>query len=1019
MNTIAPKYHISKNNRGKQNSSFNVQPRKNLSFKSSAPIIARELIEEGSEVVKKSFAKKAQARMQTKFNIVSASDAPVIQVFKKYYGPISDRVTGKVSDLYAEFADKKTFSPRFDIDKGITSIKEKGIFKSLFENIYFPIWTLPQWGASWGLKQAQKVSFLEDTATALYKNKKFRYARKLHELDEKTDILQGIYGKTKQLAGRFAETRDGITADDVIDILNKKAAPELIEKHYGDADRYFKENLYKVSNKFFDKNTGNFNTAHERPLNRIVSGLIPVAFLANDAYNLSVLCGDSKEDSVKEAKERQKQEVSRVFTTAYFQLLMFGAFTKYVNTRSWFVPIVSAATVLISETTSRLRLGKPITFLTPEGAKEYNKKQKEKEIAKANGTDASFNGKIDALKNTLLNKGKKVVDNVQNKDKTTTAPVNSQQSVASSQPVNAQTTAPVQSQQAQKQNTNLLQNKLNSTNSFKANKKDEKAEKQPQKALISMDTLKKAVAFLTIGGFALSIFKNSSLTKNNPLTKMIKDVGADIKSKIYTPYAFKDFEFSATKFDEILKTMKKFGFEEVADGHSYVKEKFAQDLGNGKFKILKFALPKEKVSSVAESIMEAVKTNKLVSDENLDLATASLKKVIEKSGAEISEKSFDGVATKLLTSLKEKKILLDDAQQKALRTIVAEKIEPNLTSEALKVETKVKPLLDLFTEPFNFMVYIGGMPYKIASSAVKASVNGLFVALEKLKFNVDKPKAAVGKVMKEIFGEPEPKKAKSLQTVFVNAMENLDKQSSKYFKAKEIYDEAKQIGDISRIRNFAKIENKFKNYLRTSIEKSFNGVTQSSNKNTDLAMLSKLSSSLVTSAFLVADNYNMVMIKSDGEDKEDAKEKANERIIQRLSALFYQTMFINLFNSTFRAQYNSSLKGMASVVIPNTITTEVVTRSSIGMPIKRKTYDEIMTLEEKNENRKGLAGKYFKFMRLLTGKKPLKERLPKNKQQQSVVNTTVQTPVAQTSTVVAQTPVKKSTNLLENRLAKK
>ena len=172
-----------------------------------------------------------------------------------------------------------------------------------------------------------------------------------------------------------------------------------------------------------------------------------------------------------------------------------------------------------------------------------------------------------------------------------------------------------------------------------------------------------------------------------------------------------------------------------------------------------------------------------------------------------------------------------------------------------------------------------------------------------------------------------------------------------------------------------------------------------------------LSSSLVTSAFLVADNYNMVMIKSDGEDKQDAKEKANERIIQRLSALFYQTMFINLFNSTFRAQYNSSLRGMASVVAPNTITTEIVTRSSIGMPIKRKTYDEIVALEEKNANRKGLAGKYFKFMRLLTGKKPLKDRMPKNKHQ---------VPTQKTNDVVNNT-VKPSgsTNILEQHLAAK
>ena len=152
-----------------------------------------------------------------------------------------------------------------------------------------------------------------------------------------------------------------------------------MQKLAQEASDFVQESLYKVSNKFFDKNTGNFNTVYERPLNRIVSGLIPVAFLANDAYNLSVLCGDTKEESKKEAKERQKQEISRVFTTAYIQLLTLGAFTKLVNTKSWFAPLTSATTVLVSETTSRKRLGKPIFFLNKEKAKEYNKKLEEKE----------------------------------------------------------------------------------------------------------------------------------------------------------------------------------------------------------------------------------------------------------------------------------------------------------------------------------------------------------------------------------------------------------------------------------------------------------------------------------------------------------------------------------------------------------------------------------------------------------------------------------------------------------------
>ncbi len=71
---------------------------------------------------------------------------------------------------------------------------------------------------------------------------------------------------------------------------------------------------------------------------------------------------------------------------------------------------------------------------------------------------------------------------------------------------------------------------------------------------------------------------------------------------------------------------------------------------------------------------------------------------------------------------------------------------------------------------------------------------------------------------------------------------------------------------------------------------------------------------------------------------------------------------------------------MAAVSGTNTIATELITRKSIGMPIGRKTLDELNAIDEKNEKRTGFLGQYFKFMRLLTGKKPLKDRLQKNKQ---------------------------------------
>lgn len=1004
MNTIIPQYHIAKSKRGKQRSSFNNQPPVKPSFKAN-PV-----------------------------SIVSELDKPIIDTFKKFYGPVSDRVVGKIDKIYHEYA-KKGLRPRFNIQKGITSVREKTFGEAIAENALFPVTKIPKWTASWVVKQAGRIKGLEEPAKEIYRSDFLRKSRKLHELDEKTDILKGIYEKTSILLDDFAK-KNGVQKDDITKLLTdskKKLTPKEL-KLKAEAEKYIGESLYKVSNKFFDKHTGNFNTAYERPLNRIVSGLIPVAFLANDAYNLSVLCGDSKEVSKKEAKERQKQEVSRVFTTAYIQLLTFGAFTKFVNTKAWFAPMISALTVLFSETSSRLRLGKPITFLTKEQAKEYNKKQKAKENAQANGAEKStFKGKVEDLKKNFVKKEEKVANSVDNKSVQQNTNTNSVQA-------NEQSKVAEKVSQSNLKSTNVLENSLNTTqtSSFKAKEKVKEKDKKPQKALITMDTFKKGLAILTIGGFVLSFLKNSSLTKNSALMKTIRGFADDFKKKFYNPVAFKEFEFSSEKFKKIMGTMEDLGFKEVADGHRLLKEKFAEETKEGTFKLFRTKLPKENVSNVIDAVVEKLSKSSDISADTVEKIRKVLPDAIEKSATSIEENSFRDVAYRTIEKVvndtkslaKEEYVhkyarVFTDEQREFLKDIIDDVLSKNVTKEAIQVETKVKPFIDVLMEPFKFMGFIGGMPFRILSSAIKAGCNAIinkdsskYISKEEL----EKIKKPLKKFMVEMFGEKSTKSAKTTQKVFLNALEGLEKNTHKYYKTVEKYaNAAKENQPTDVLLRLEREKEKAKELLRkrvgTAIEKSFNGVTQSSTKNTDLAMLSKLSSSLVTSAFLVADNYNMVMIKSDGEDKEDAKEKANERIIQRLSALFYQTMFINLFNSTFRAQYNSSLKGMASVVAPNTITTEVVTRSSIGMPIRRKTYDEIAALEEKNANRKGLAGKYFKFMRLLTGKKPLKDRMPKNKTNESAPKTIENK--AKQVVINSSSIVNKETNLLNKHLVVK
>ncbi|UKI40194.1 MAG: hypothetical protein L6V95_08135 [Candidatus Melainabacteria bacterium] len=72
-------------------------------------------------------------------------------------------------------------------------------------------------------------------------------------------------------------------------------------------------------------------------------------------------------------------------------------------------------------------------------------------------------------------------------------------------------------------------------------------------------------------------------------------------------------------------------------------------------------------------------------------------------------------------------------------------------------------------------------------------------------------------------------------------------------------------------------DKEFKSYVKNCSYNSFNNQNTSSKSNADMALVTKLISSGVASLFLIADNYNMVMLKSNGEDKEgDGKRQKSE-----------------------------------------------------------------------------------------------------------------------------------------------
>ena len=566
------------------------------------------------------------------------------------------------------------------------------------------------------------------------------------------DILNGtveLIGKIKPFKAWAAKTRQlplfkGIRQRSKIDaeVNSLRGLFETAKNLKGKSKEEISSALFQRSVKMFDPSTGNYDTKHERSLNRLVSGLPPAIFLANDAYNLSRMMDDDKNAASHEQKVRFKQEMARIGFNAYITLITLGALNKLINNSKMGIMLMTALTTLTTEAFSRVINGKHITRLTPEEARAENLKNHAPEAE--------------------------------------------------------------------------IQPDL----SFKAseNKKEEK--EKNQKPLLSFDTIVKALALIIGGGFAVK-----GLRKIPAINNAWEKFAGFFTSKYNDITQIKDFKISQEKFDKITKVLEDNGFMELA----------------------------EKYRAVAKTA------------QNPD-GTISL-------GAK---------------------------------------------------DKNIKPLVNFFLAPFKFIWKYGTMPYKFVDDAITTIAGGNKVKLSK--------------------------KRGSDISALAKSIENIGKEAQR----KDFNPE------------------KFQSYVKDNILKAFNVDTMSNVSNSELSNLAKTAALAATIWFLMTDNYNMVMLKSNGNDVEGAKTKFKERFVQEGSRLFYQTLLIDLFNSTFKSQYNKSLFGMSWITLTNTTIGEWLTRKSVGVPVGTHSRDQLIALEEKQDNATGFLKKYYDFMKRLTGKRPIK-----------------------------------------------
>ena len=612
-------------------------------------------------------------------------------------------------ELFESVRDSELTKNLIKVDGDNVTFYKKTIPHLIWDGLIYPFKILPADILNGGVELIGKIKPFKGWAEKTLQKPMFKNIRQRSKIDAKVNSLRGLFK----------------TASD----LNGKTEAEISSA------------MFQRSVKMFDPGTGNYDTKHERSLNRLVSGLPPALFLANDAYNLSRMMDDDGKAATEEQKVRFKQEMARIGFNAYITLVTLGALNKYINNSKMGIMLMTGLTTLTTEAFSRVINGKHITRLTPEEARRENEKNHAPEAQ---------------IKPDL---------------------------------------------------------------SFKASEKPKEDKEKQQKPLLTFNSAMKAVGLIIAGGYAAK-----GLRKISAVDNAWKNFSGYFKNLYKDATQIKDYRIPQEKLNEITKVLDENGFTKLA----------------------------EKYRNVAKTA-----------------------------------------------------------------------VNPDGTISLGVKDKKTKPLVDFFLAPFRFIWKYGSLPYKFVDDAVQS------------------------------FGKKAPKAARK--------------------KVEDISALAKSIDNIGREatkKNYT--PEQFQSYVKDNILKAFNVDTMSNVSNSELSNLAKTAALAATIWFLMTDNYNMVMLKSNGNDVEGAKTKFTERFVQEGSRLFYQTLLIDLFNSTFKSQYNKSLFGMSWITLTNTTMGEWLTRKSVGVPVGTHTRDQLIELENKQENATGFERKYYDFMKRLTGKRSIK-----------------------------------------------
>jgi len=146
-----------------------------------------------------------------------------------------------------------------------------------------------------------------------------------------------------------------------------------------------------------------------------------------------------------------------------------------------------------------------------------------------------------------------------------------------------------------------------------------------------------------------------------------------------------------------------------------------------------------------------------------------------------------------------------------------------------------------------------------------------------------------------------------------------------------------ELQGLKYIKSIQNQEN-FSDKLNKKILSSFDNKTKTNYSNHNLAKYSKVTTSAVSSYFIVADSYNMVIEKEN--NKNNAKKVAKHVLLQRAVNIGLGAYILTALNNVFKMQYNKSLYGVAFVAGLFGLMNEGLSRLAVGIPVTEKTREE-------------------------------------------------------------------------------